>query len=103
MSLEDHIRTRECPECGEDGLIEREFVQHSSMFDGMFPQYYVCGVGDDSDNLSPVYLRIDSETGPIWMAKECWDFVERPPMNELLRHDWEITYQEDTPFPRFEG
>lgn len=110
MGIKDNIRKRECRNCGTDKLTEKEFIEHSYSdscdamppFEDMFPEYYVCGHGTDADNIQPVYLRIDSETGPIYMAGDSWDYIERPPMDELLRHDWEITMREETPFPEFE-
>jgi hypothetical protein len=111
MRFEGHISTaHRCKECGAAGFNERQFRDHlessecgaESSFEDSFPSYYVCGEGVNADNYTPVYLRIDSETGPMYMTKTSWEYVERTTEHELIQHDWESVVRENTPFPRFE-
>lgn len=108
MALEDYVNESwECPECDEDGMNEKEWSEHGTRehpeedpFSDMYPEYAVCR--SEGEGAVHVYMKAETEIGPFYMAWDDRDHVERMPVWELYRHDWEPVLPEDTPFPKFE-
>lgn len=107
QTLEEHVATYDCPECGES-VTSKEMIEHGYRHDewpfaDKFPEHYICEHNTDNEqSCVNVYLRIVSETGPFYIVRgEDPNFVDEVDAYELLRHDWEFVKYEQTPFTKF--
>lgn len=106
---EEFVRKVDCPECDKTDMYSHEFVEHGATehpndypFSGMFPEYVICTDGTAHDDVTAVYMRIDGDNGPFWIAWDDRDYVDKTYPRELMLHDWKPVLRENTPFPRFE-